>query len=285
MRSLALALMLAALPALAAGFLVLTLADVGRGVWLLHGISLVVMLALAGGLQTVRVSLSRFAVVLIPGVVMVLCAFPLLGTAAGPERWVRLGPVTLYVAPVVLPLALVVVAQAHRWGEKWKGVGFLWLKMTAFVLALQPDLAQVVALSGATVVVVLAARMSWLRRAMWCVPLAPAIWLATRWPDPLTPVNYVEGVFRLAWEHSPLAGLAVVVAALTFLVVFAWRLAKIDQSLVALAVYYGFLLAGSVWEITPAPLIGFGAGPVIGFGLAAGTVALMQKPQSLHLPN
>jgi hypothetical protein len=71
----------------------------------------------------------------------------------------------------------------------------------------------------------------------------------------------VEGVFALALAHSAAAGAAVVSASAMF-VAGLW--ARVDRSIAA---YYAALFACSVAGLTPAPLIGYGAGPWLGYGL------------------
>jgi hypothetical protein len=93
-------------------------------------------------------------------------------------------------------------------------------------------------------------------------------------PDPLTPVPYVEGVFALALSHSTAMGVAVIASAVVLIAALLW-LSRERPWLVAAAAYYGVLFLCSVAELTPAPLIGFGAGPWLGFGLL---LALMQNP-------
>ncbi|MFL5555974.1 MAG: hypothetical protein ACJ78D_09285 [Gemmatimonadaceae bacterium] len=46
------------------------------------------------------------------------------------------------------------------------------------------------------------------------------------------------------------------------------------------AVYYAVLYACSVAGLTPAPLIGYGAGPLLGFGLMVAAAALATDDRS-----
>ncbi|MGL4573314.1 MAG: hypothetical protein ACRCV9_00830 [Burkholderiaceae bacterium] len=97
--------------------------------------------------------------------------------------------------------------------------------------------------------------------------------LASAWafwqPDPLKPVAHVEGVFALAFSHSILAGLAVLASAIMLLAGLIARGASGATWLYAVAAYYAVLFVCSVFGLTPAPLIGYGAGPMLGFGLLA----------------
>jgi hypothetical protein len=89
----------------------------------------------------------------------------------------------------------------------------------------------------------------------------------------LVPVEHVELVFALAFARAPWAGLCVSLAALATIALLAFRLARIDRALLAVPAYYAVLFVVSLSGITPAPLIGFGAGPWLGFGCMLGMVA------------
>lgn len=72
-------------------------------------------------------------------------------------------------------------------------------------------------------------------------------------------------------------GLGVSMAALAFLAVVAVRLSRVDRPMIAVAAYYAALFACSLADLTPAPLIGYGSGHLLGFGLLAGTVSLLAR--------
>jgi hypothetical protein len=105
--------------------------------------------------------------------------------------------------------------------------------------------------------------------------------LATAWafshPDPLQPVAHVEGVFALALGHSLFAGAAVIASAAALVVGLHVNSSGGRTWLSAVAVYYAVLFACSVAGLTPAPLIGYGAGPLLGFGLMVATASWLDK--------
>jgi hypothetical protein len=80
-------------------------------------------------------------------------------------------------------------------------------------------------------------------------------------------VPYVEGVFALAFGHSLLAGLAVSASAIALVLGLIRGSLRGAFWLSAVAAYYAVLFACSMAGLTPAPLIGYGAGPFLGFGL------------------
>jgi hypothetical protein len=91
--------------------------------------------------------------------------------------------------------------------------------------------------------------------------------LAFSKPDPLQPVAHVEGVFALALGHSLFAGALVIASAVALVVGLYVNSSGGRTWLSVVAVYYAVLFACSIAGLTPAPLIGYGAGPLLGFGL------------------
>lgn len=261
-------LLLLAAPSAAAGFAVLAFASASRVLWVQQ--TLAICLASAVAVMGARLSRSgrpglRPAVAATL-VTLVCLAAPLLSGASGPARWVSLGPLYLYMAPVVLPAFLVAVSVA---------VGYERLRLFAFasavgasaLLAIQPDASQAIALLVAVTVAIVGARSYTLASGVTLTLIS----IATAWslarPDPLQPVPHVEGVFRLALEHSILGGVAIVACAVVLVGgLFVFSL-KGCPWLSAVASYYAVLFLCSVAGLTPAPLIGYGAGPMLGFGL------------------
>lgn len=275
----------AALLPVLASVLTLALGEVGVGVWRNHlmALGLAVLLAASGKLWARRgsgtpLTLSLF---LLTGIGL---AAPLLGGSAGPERWVSLGPLNLYMAPVVLPSFLAAFSSAVRQGGRqwvWAAAA---LVATGLLLALQPDASQLLALLVGTAVVVARAGSKHRGAALLGLALG-GLAVATAWafgqPDTLRPVPHVEGVFRLALDHSLLAGVAVISSAVALVAILGWGSTDGKVGLSAVAAYYAVLFGGSVAGLTPAPLIGYGAGPLLGYGL---WVALSHTRPVLNSP-
>ena len=196
---------------------------------------------------------------------------PLLADSqGGPERWLVLGSARLYVAPVVLPLALFLLGAPLRAPAIYAAS----VAAAAIALVLQPDASQLSAFALA-MLVLLAASSSHLllRLALLAVLLCCAV-VAWRAPDPLAPVRYVEGVFNLAAQVSPLALLAALISAALPVIAFVW-VARVTRSsgTFAVAVYYASLFALAPLQATPVPLLGFGTAPILGYFLVASAVS------------
>lgn len=192
------------------------------------------------------------------------------GSQDGPERWFVLGSARLYIAPVVLPIALFLLGAPLR----APAVYATSVAAAATALALQPDAPQLSAFALA-MLVLLAFSSSYLllRFALSAVLLCCAI-VAWRTPDPFAPVRYVEGIFSLAAEVSPFAFIAALISAALPVVAFV-RVAQVERSIgtFAVAVYYASLFALAPLQVTPVPLLGFGAGPILGYFLVAGAAS------------
>src|SRR5688572_21773030 len=261
-------LLLVAVPAVAASMAVLTFGAVGRSTWIIQ----VLAICLAWALALVGAQLSRRTNAPSPaGPIIVFTllgiAVPLLAEAPGPERWASVGPINLYMAPALLPSFLVACSVWIARGGRSQHFAFTAIVGASGLLAAQPDASQALALLAAAAVAV---ARSPSRSPVSTVALAFAT-LATAWafsqPDPLQPVAHVEGVFALALGHSLFAGAAVIASAAALVVGLQVNSSGGRTWLSVVAVYYAVLFACSVPGLTPAPLIGYGAGPWLGFGL------------------
>lgn len=270
-----LSLLLAAVPAILGSVLLMRSAGVTgapiilqTGVFLLGGLLLLLLRPL---LRTAARSEGERAWALVLAGCLVLTVLPLLwGEAPGPMRWIVVGGVRLYLAAIFLP-ALVLVLGRIAPDSHEPAVAFgLPVAVASGLLLLQPDAPQATAFALAF------APLWWCWRAAWpakfvllalVVGCAVAAWQR---PDPLQPVAHVEGVFVLAAGSGPLALCAAVLAALVPAAVLL-RQARRSSSvgLLAVALYYLGLLALAPLQLTPIPLLGFGASPILGYLLLA----------------
>lgn len=260
----------AAAPAVALSVWLLRIADAPRSVMTLQVGAASVALAMCVALIRTR-GVSR------PGgtewLALALTSslfIPLVGSGDGPERWVVLGGVRLYLAPVVLPVALLLLGAPLPTPAIYAAS----VISAALALVLQPDAAHLSACAVAMLVLLATSRVHLsLRMALAAVLLGGAV-VAWRIPDPLAPVLYVEGVFDLAAELSPFALVAALISAALPVMAFTWvAWAARSSGALAVATYYAALLALAPWQVTPVPLLGFGAGPLLGYFLVAGALA------------
>ena len=265
-----------ALPAVAASIAVLTFGSAGRSTWIIHLLSICLSLVLAlAGAQLSRRTNARFPVGPIIVFTLLGIAVPLLAGRPGPDRWVSLGPLNIYMAPALIPSFLVACSVWIVRGGRSQHFAFTAIAGASVLLAAQPDASQALALLAASAVAV---ARSPSRSPAFIIALAFTA-VATAWafsqPDPLQPIPHVEGVFALALGHSLFAG-ALVIASAVALVAGLYVNSSGGRTWPSVvAVYYAVLFACSVAGLTPAPLIGYGAGPLLGFGLMVATASVL----------
>jgi hypothetical protein len=91
----------------------------------------------------------------------------------------------------------------------------------------------------------------------------------------------------LALGHSLLAGIAVIASAAALIFGLCFQSISSSQGLSAVAAYYMVLFVCSTAGMTPAPLVGYGAGPILGFGLMVGLLGWfknLNRPNKLMQP-
>lgn len=275
-------LRIAAISPIVGSLVVLSLADVGRGVWITH------LLAISFGCALVFVGshfsylgnrkITAFAVIILT--LLGLATTLLGGDSSGPERWIAVGPVNLYIAPLLLPSFITACSVFVGKDSKHLMITFAAVLVTALLLALQPDASQVLGLTVASAVVVAQRRLGVFRLGLIvCLLAGVTIW-AFSLPDPLQPVPHVEEVFALALGHSLFAGLAIIASAVALIVGLWIQSFRGPFWLSAVASYYMVLFVCSTIGITPAPLLGYGAGPILGFGLMVGLLGWLEHKKT-----
>jgi cell division protein FtsW (lipid II flippase) len=270
-----------------ASFAVLAISGVSATVWIVQAMAVVAAAALAlAGKLLGRWYGAPLPAALILAATLIGIAAPMFSDKPDPERWISLGPLSLYVAPVLLPAFLVAFSTcAYRAGVSER-MALIALAGVSVLLALQPDGSQAFALlTGAAVAIARTRERSRLAVAALIVTALATVWAFTR-PDPLEPIPYVEGVFELALGYSSWAVIAVVASAAALVLSLHLSPSNAGRGLSAVAAYYAVLYACSISGLTPAPLIGYGAGPWLGFGLAAAAVSWSGRrvDASIQLP-
>lgn len=196
---------------------------------------------------------------------ILLVAFSLLSPGDdGVHRWLALGPVHLHASSVVMPW---LVACSAVFASRTL-TALLW---TATVMALhvaQPDAGQATVFAVASI-----ALMALERPKKALMPMTAGLSLlgvACAWlrPDPLQPVDHVERIVVLAFAEGRVVGIAAVLllVLLVVSVLMPTRSASKPSALrVALALAMATSMLVSCVGHFPVPILGAGAGPVLGF--------------------
>lgn len=226
-----------------------------------------VMFGRLSGRQNVRVALGGGAAL---ALFLPLLTGPEVG---GVARWLPAGPVSLHSGALLLPMIAVIAARERAWGP-------LLLAFAGAALALQPDAAALAALAAASAVLALFHRSI----GFACVAAATSAMAAlTFGAGTLEPQVFTENVLPHVAGRSALSAATL---ALMLFVLPLWHLAVDPQggrseglALAALLVALG---AMAVIAPFPYPLIGYGAAPILGFGLALGASRRTAQGQPLE---
>jgi hypothetical protein len=259
----------AAIPAVILSFWVMSITSAPSAAFAMQAAALVVGSALGVGMAGRRPAPTRAATQWWASAAVAALAVPLLLSSDGPARWISLGGARVYIAAVVLPSLLVLLRRSAAPAAWHHAI----LMAAALVLVRQPDAAQATAFCVAALTVLLRLPGSALARVLTGCVLVLSVILPWAQPDPLAPVPYVEGVFVVALAASPWL-FAVAVCAAIAPVLALLRLARAGQrGAGAVAGYYATILMLAPLQVTPVPLLGFGAGPILGYGLVAGLLS------------
>jgi cell division protein FtsW (lipid II flippase) len=208
--------------------------------------------------------------------ILILAPIGLLATFVDPglsgvHRWITLGPLRLNIAAILAPAALVVLAAREgRNLLRWACAAICML-----VLALQPDASQATAFGASLIVMLAFERGSVPMRLAAGALIAVCVVVAWLRPDPLAPVAEVEGVIDLAFRASWALGGAALIALAAASIAPALLARKTAPSAagVALGVYFLAAAVAPGLGYYPVPLVGMSVSPIIGYWLAAATLA------------
>lgn len=245
-----------------------------------NAVGLLAGLVLAVLMWRFRAGVQRFLPVLL-GLALLLLAVPLfLESFNGVNRWVYLGPVSLQMSAVVLP---VILFHAHRVGREFPLIAFVPLLAASWLLFLQPDAGQSLALALASLPVLMRFNHQRTLMAVALLLTVPSVWV-WRQEDPLFPVPEVEGILYLILEIPtwgwPLCALAV--AAMLWPLVRQGLQRPLVQSFVFL-IFGGMISATAgplVNKAFPVPILGAGISYVLGYFVMLGFVLLDAEPNT-----
>ena len=273
-------LLLAPLPAIALGAAVAQRLSVPLRVFAPNLIAVLLGGALAWGLSRAGPE-ARARGLRVLGVLAFVFLLATLRSAGmdGVHRWISLGPVRLQASAAFLPWLLAGVGVS---APRLRALGLALVLGAQLVHLAQPDAAQATALAlgllpllvGGTLV----RRGTGLALAAALLLLAAASWTRV---DPLAPVDHVERVLRLAFSWGPLWSLAAVIA--QGLLLLPWVLARgqpgeaAARGRLAFALYFATTVGVTFLGPFPVPVMGAGAGPVLGW---YALVTLLARPSS-----
>jgi cell division protein FtsW (lipid II flippase) len=263
--------LLASVPALALGVLVMRASHVPAGAWGQNIAAWAAGALFCLGMWRARSSVapSIWADLTALLTLAALVATLLTGGTDGVHRWVRFGPVRLHIAALLLPALLIALERVARVRGWW--VALLVAVGAAFILLLQPDAAQATAFAAASGILLLAAGRRSVPRLIAVLSLLVIAGLCWLRRDPLAPVPHVEGIVGLAANLGTGWAVAAIVSLLLLPLPFllAGR-AGAKRAGLALGVYVTITILAAFVGSFPVPVMGYGVSPIIGYlvGLA-----------------
>jgi hypothetical protein len=194
-----------------------------------------------------------------------LATGPHVGTIA---RWLPLGPFALHAGMLSVPLLAVLLGEDDALAP-----GLLLLALLACLL--QPDMATGAALMLAAVGLYDATR-DWRYGPVAIAGFAASLVAAMRGELPAQP--FADRIIFLLARTDPLAALGLVLALVASFYLIVSALPGRETSRKALAgSLFGFSFAGIVSNY-PSALVGYGAAPILGYGLALAVLATRARP-------
>ena len=236
-------------------FLILAAAPLTFAATNLAALALALGVILSGGIGCGPTARRGIGVVLVT-----LLALPIV---TGPEvdgvaRWLPLGPLALHSGMVAVPLLAVCASADKRWGAAM-------LAGAMICAAIQPDAASALALAFIAATLAILSRRRSMTLAAGLGAIAAAVALRSAGP-PAQP--FVEGVLDRIWAIEPIAALLLgATLAWSGFALLTLHVPFRSPALASAAALTGFV-AMSFLGPYPTPLIGYGAAPFIGFGLA-----------------
>lgn len=258
--------LLAPVPPLVLGLLVMRRADVPAALWGQNVAAWAVGTLVVLGLWRTRGSPPRDGWA---GVIAGLALGTLAATLFAPgmegvHRWVPLGPVRLHASALLLPLLLLAMDRLARVRGWW--VAALVASGATWVLVLQPDAAQATAFAAASSILLLPGAGRRPLRLICILGLAVLAGVAWLRRDPLAPVPYVEDIVGLAAGLGTGWAVAAVISLMLLPMPFFLAGRGTARGIgVALSAYVAITLAAPFVGDFPVPVMGYGMSPILGY--------------------
>jgi cell division protein FtsW (lipid II flippase) len=274
-------MLLAPLPALLVGVLLMRHTDVSAAIWGQQLGAGTILLIVCGVASVAARNPSRSrawpGMLAGSGGLLLLLATLLHSGVDGVRRWVAAGPLQLHAAFIVLPVLIIILGGMLRRDALRNATWALpiALGVVAGVLVLQPDASQASAFATAVAIILVQRTPAhWGHWVAIGIVSVAAVLAFTR-PDPLDAVPHVEGIVGLAVNAGAPWLIAAVFSLLLLpmpFVVFALTHHDRRRESLALAVYYIVLCMASLVAPFPVPVLGFGLSPIMGYFAALGWV-------------
>ena len=278
--------LLAPLPALAVGVLVMRASGVPAALWAQNVAAWAVgTLACVGLWRRTGATSPRWtwADLAAAATLAGLAATLLAPGIDGVHRWVKFGPLRIHAAAVLLPSLLLALGALARLRGWW--VSTVVAASVALALWIQPDAAQATAFAAGAVVLLLPGAGGGAPRRIGILALPVLAGLAWLRRDPLAPVPHVEEVVGMAAELGTAWALAAAVSLLLLPAPFFFGArGAAPHAGLALGTYVSVTLLAPLVGSFPVPVMGYGMSPILGYLLAMGVFLRAAAPREEQAP-
>lgn len=250
--------------AVGAGMLGFRLGGAPSGYIVVNGLALLVpaVFLLPPGAIRLRAIAPAFT---LAAIILLATALWLGPSVEGVRRWIPLGPLQLHAGMLVIPgLAAVLMRQRET-------ISLAATALCAVIIWQQPDFATALALFAGIAAASFGRKLVWAEQVMRLVATIGLVLVAFQ-PDPLAEVRFVETAMGDGLALSPLLGIGLGLGLFFAILLPPWLLTRNRPEMIPAAraitgALAGFAIAGLVAPF-PQPLVGYGAAPIIGYGLA-----------------
>ncbi|RLL40599.1 hypothetical protein D8M04_18810 [Oceanobacillus piezotolerans] len=183
----------------------------------------------------------------------------------GVHRWVTLGPISIYIASIILPFILIQYWTLVLNNRKQYAIGLTFLIL--IILLLQPDAGQLTAFACAAFIMMWKTIRHWTMKALSFIFMTALVIVSWVFLDDLAPVPYVEEIIFLVADLGNV-WLLLGILSLVLLIIPFFSYGKMNPISLSLGVYFLLTMVVTFLGDFPMPIMGYGISPIIGYFIA-----------------
>lgn len=194
------------------------------------------------------------------------------------HRWLSIGPVLIYTASILLPLALIYFDRTIKHYPKGYTLGLVLIIL--IILLFQPDAGQLTAFSCAIALIIF--RNSDKPVLTYSSLLVLSLFITLTWVfiDHLAPVSYVENILFLVKDMGILWFILGIISLILLVMPF-FTLGACNWMYFSLGIYFLTEILVTFFGNFPVPVMGYGLSPIIGYMIAM-TYAIKHRDDGIH---
>lgn len=252
-------------PTIIIGAFIMHINDIPKSIWL-QNIIVTIIFTLLSFVMFKKKAINPKRKLFLPIVTIVLLlSLPFIDSGIeGVHRWITLGPISINISSVFLPLLLILLGTLLSQKQWW--LSYIIVLITSFLLVLQPDASAVTAFVISTVVLLLSNKnRHFVRFALLLIPLSFVI-ISWVFIDGLAPVPYVEDILFMAKDLGIIWFIISLISLLILIIPFIFFPPKKRKIIsISLGIYFFTILITTFFGNFPVIIMGYGISPIIGY--------------------